>query len=747
VETSPGATDATAALLEVLRDETAREALIAQLEATLGQAPAEPEKTGEANAIPQTFAAQVVAATRSFAVDTFDDLRAFYLRLGRVPNTMSLAVNALDRDVLEQAAAGLARIVVSVYGVLIAIRLLLRPFRLRLSHVSPGTGWVKRAWRRILVTILDGIAIPVATFVAFAIMFWNVEGGGELSFVELTFIGAFVAVEATRVLGRFVLSPHSASLRIIALSDAAASSLWRHALVLLYLLGYGQLLVVPIVQEQTSIFAGRAVSSLLGMITVLVTLFYVLWHRQTVAAWAMQGFKTAPTPEATDLSEAEDPNKPALAWWANRWHWPVIAYLVYLFAVVATRPGNVLLPLLLSTARVVAVIVVGLMLLSAINWALSRRLKVPSGVAHRLPLLEERLNQMVPAALMLLRLVLVVAVAGATLQIIGFLDFNGLLTTIFGAQAGSRVLSAGLVVLTLALVWLAVSSWVDYRLNPFVGTVPTPREITLLTLVRNGLTIVLVVLGILMSLAQLGMNIGPLLASAGVLGLAISFGAQRMVEDIITGVFIQLENAMNVGDVVDVGGTIGTVEKLTVRSVTLRDLTGSVHMVPFSSATKISNYMRDFAYHVADMGVAYREDVDDVRQAMHDAFDALREEPDIGKQVIDDLEWFGLNSFGDSALVVRARIKTVPGQQWAVGRAYNVHLKRIFDARGIEIPFPHQTIYFGTDKTGHAPAVRVHMEAPQAPERPNRPAPEPEQLKRQSDEALAALDMPDVDLD
>ena len=167
---------------------------------------------------------------------------------------------------------------------------------------------------------------------------------------------------------------------------------------------------------------------------------------------------------------------------------------------------------------------------------------------------------------------------------------------------------------------------------------------------------------------------------------------------------------MNVGDVVNVGGVIGTVEKLTVRSVTLRDLHGVVHMIPFSSAAMVSNYMREFSYYVCDMGVAYRENIDEVKQAMTDAFEELRADPDYGKFLLEDIEWMGLNAFGASELIIRARLKTVPGEQWGVKRAYNAYLKGIFDARNIEIPFPHQTVYFGEDKKGNAPVARVLVE-------------------------------------
>ena len=215
------------------------------------------------------------------------------------------------------------------------------------------------------------------------------------------------------------------------------------------------------------------------------------------------------------------------------------------------------------------------------------------------------------------------------------------------------------------------------------------------------------ILTLMFCLSEIGINIGPLLASAGVLGLAIGFGAQSMVKDIITGIFIQFENAINVGDVITVGGITGTVEKLSVRSVSLRDGHGVFHIIPFSSVNMVSNSMREFSYSVCEMGIAYKENVEDAKQAMHDAFDRLMEDTEIAKSIIAPLEWFGINSFGDNAVVLRTRIKTAPGKQWAIGRAYNGYIKTVFDERHIEIPFPQQTIWLGEAKDGSTQPFRI----------------------------------------
>src|SRR5690606_13752324 len=196
------------------------------------------------------------------------------------------------------------------------------------------------------------------------------------------------------------------------------------------------------------------------------------------------------------------------------------------------------------------------------------------------------------------------------------------------------------------------------------------------------------VLVFMLVLSELGVNIGPLLAGVGVVGLAVGFGAQRLVQDVINGAFIQFENSLNVGDVVEVGGVSGVVERLTIRSVSLRGLDGTYHVIPFSAVETVSNLMKHFSYHVAAINVAYRESIPDVKDAMHEAFQRLKETA-LAASILGDFEMQGVIEFASSSVVVRGRIKTLPGKQWEVGRAYNELIKAVFDERGIEIPFQH----------------------------------------------------------
>jgi len=596
-------------------------------------------------------------------------------------------------------------VVAVTYAALILLRLAARPLLKVLGRRALRTNWFYRFILRLIGTGIMALAIPLAVVISVAIL--GLTGGqdgnaAELSTAQAAFLAAFFLVELLKLPSRFVLTPRSDELRFIDISDKAARQTQRLIAFAIGLAAYGQLVAVPVVTEETSVFIGRAVATLLGAVVVLYLFAVVLYYRRPVADWL------------TRFNKDEAALDEFMGYLARRWHWPVLVYLTYLLIVVLTRPGNVLGPLAADTVKVLAILTIGGTATMLARRATQRRVRLPQMIDSRLPLLAGRLNRLLPAGLILVRIAVVIAVLLSVLDVFGIFDFSGYLASPAGGAMVSAIFGVALGLVFVALIYLGLSSWVDYQLNPFVGKPPTPRLVTLLTLLRNAVTIFLVIFGGMFALSQLGLNIGPLLASAGVLGLAISFGAQKLVEDIITGIFIQFENAMNVGDVVDVGGVVGTVEKLTVRSVTLRDLQGVVHMIPFSSASMISNYMREFSYYVCDMGVAYREDIETSKQAMFDAFEELRQDPEQSPFLIDDLEWFGLNSFGDSAIVLRARIKTQPGKQWGVGRAYNLILKRIFDERGIEIPFPHQTIYFGEDRKGKAPPVHVMMQTADA---------------------------------
>ncbi|HIX62427.1 MAG TPA: mechanosensitive ion channel, partial [Candidatus Halomonas stercoripullorum] len=284
----------------------------------------------------------------------------------------------------------------------------------------------------------------------------------------------------------------------------------------------------------------------------------------------------------------------------------------------------------------------------------------------------------------------------------------------YASESGRTIVgtlfSVAMILLLAIALWLTLASLIEHKLNPSANhAIPSARAQTLLSLFRNALAITLLTMTIMIVLAEIGINIGPLIAGAGVLGLAIGFGAQKLVQDIITGIFIQVENAMNTGDVVTVGGITGTAERLSIRSVGIRDLSGTYHVVPFSSVDTVSNYMREFGNHLGEYNIAYRENIDEAIEQLQLAYEALKENTEHGHKLLAPLDVAGVTTLGDNGVTIRVIIKTTPGDQWGVGRAYNRLVKMHFDAAGIEVPFPHTTLYFGQDKNGSAAPANLRV--------------------------------------
>lgn len=225
--------------------------------------------------------------------------------------------------------------------------------------------------------------------------------------------------------------------------------------------------------------------------------------------------------------------------------------------------------------------------------------------------------------------------------------------------------------------------------------------------VRNLIRMVVWGIAVIMILKELGIEIGPILAGVGIMGLAVGFGAQSLVKDFVAGAFVLVENQYNVGDVISAAGVSGLVERVTLRSTTLRDIEGKVHIIPNGSVTVVTNMTKRWSRFVLDMGVAYKEDVDRVIQILKDTGDEMAADPEYSSMITAPIEVLGLEKFADSAVVIRAMFTTQPLKQWTVGREYRRRVKKAFDAQGIEIPFPHQTIYLGE---GEPMAGRLSVE-------------------------------------
>ena len=291
------------------------------------------------------------------------------------------------------------------------------------------------------------------------------------------------------------------------------------------------------------------------------------------------------------------------------------------------------------------------------------------------------------------------------------MDFNELLQklTQWFLTSGLRVL----LIIVLTFIALRVAKFVSTRLLTFslkTDDIEFKKRVdTLSSIIQNILFIAITFVAAIIVLGELGVEIGPVLAAAGIVGLAVGFGAQNLVQDVISGFFILLEDQIRVGDVVQIGDKGGVVEKVTLRTVILRDLSGNVHFIRNGQIQVVTNMTKEYGRYVFDIGVAYKEDVDHVIEVIKRVDEEMRNHPDFKDDILEPIEILGLDQFADSAVIIKARVKTKPIKQWGVAREFNRLLKKRFDEEGIEIPFPHVTLYIGQDKQGHLPPLKVSL--------------------------------------
>ena len=224
------------------------------------------------------------------------------------------------------------------------------------------------------------------------------------------------------------------------------------------------------------------------------------------------------------------------------------------------------------------------------------------------------------------------------------------------------------------------------------------------------IVIITLITGMLI-LGELGISIAPILAAAGVVGVAVGFGAQSLIKDYFTGFFLLIEDQIRHGEVVEVADKKGQVEEVTLRHVRLRDFEGNVHFIPNSAITTVTNKSRDFSYAIIDVGVAYRENVDEVYAVMRKIGTEMRLASGNKDYIIEDLEIVGIDNLADSAVIIRCRFKVSPLEQWNIKREFLYRIKKAFDAAGIEIPYPHLTLFAGQAKqAGDTPPFKVQSQ-------------------------------------
>jgi len=694
-------------LIATLNDPTARARLIAELN-TMAAA--------QQKAAPATPSDWVAAALAQIS-DGMATITADVADTGRMAREWPRAVAWLDaltgdpatrQRFIELALRLAAVLAAAIAGEWLVTRLIARPRR-TIERWPIGTA-VGR-WLLLLARVVLAL-VPIAAFVGAAYLVLPLATRDETTrLAVIALLNATVLVRAVLAIGRRILLPQpepdgSRLRRLVPLDDATAAYAYRWLRRLGMVAIYGGFLVsaLPLLGVPPS--ARDLLARGLGLVIAAMLVIIIVQQHARVARL---------------IAGAGGPRLGAAGEWrlirtrlAEVWHVLAVGYVVSAFLVwaLAIRHGFAYLAgATLRTALVLVLLRVALLALRR----LLRRLEMTGTRGDGL-LPPARVRALLPPVCRVIRVALCLIAALAIVQAWGLNVVGGLQSPL-----GRRVLSGGFsigVILAVAIAAWEIASIMIARSLALGGTPDAPprsraRLRTLLPLLHNVLTVVIVVLTVLVVLSELGIDIAPLLAGAGVVGLAIGFGAQSLVKDVITGLFYLFEDTVNVGDVVDVGGGHhGFVESMTIRSIRLRDLEGSVHTVPFSTVTAIKNMTKDFGYSVLDIFVDYRADLDLAIATMERVDQEMRQDKTYGAMITAPAEVMGVEKFADNAVVLRCRVRTQPVQRWAVGREFNRRLKLAFDAAGIgmvaAVPPPEARKPVAEDRHDVAPPPSTH---------------------------------------
>ena len=471
----------------------------------------------------------------------------------------------------------------------------------------------------------------------------------------------------------FFFEPEPPAMRLLPMPGAACRFLlrWGRRLVLIGVPGYaiGELALLLGLSEP----AHDALQKTVGFLLMLCASAIILQSRRVVRRW----LSTSGGADGT-MARLRDRL-------ARHWYWAALFILVAVWlawtlgapdALATAMRYFILTALVAGSARGLEAVLDGLLI----------RLATMGEGTHTL---QARLAAWLPAARQIARLVIYVFALLLLSQFFGLRGLTWLLTSGVGERVISGLTTVGVTLVLAIFTWevvnIAIESHME-KLRQQGQTARLARVRTLLPLVRTTLAITVAVVSGLMILSEIGVNIAPLLAGAGIVGVAIGFGSQKLVQDVITGVFLLLENTMQVGDVVRVGDQTGVVESLSVRTIRLRTEDGSVVVIPFSSVTTVVNMTRDFSRAVITVNVGMGEDVNRVSMIMRDVAREMRSEPAWSGIILDEFEVMGLDKITDSALQIKGRLKCTPFGRWSVGREFNLRLRSRFDTEKIILP-------------------------------------------------------------
>lgn len=505
--------------------------------------------------------------------------------------------------------------------------------------------------------------VPVAVFAAVATTLAGTLIMNPIArLVALAVINAYAVGRALICIGRMLLAPHQPGLRLLPIGDGAAVYLlrWLRTLVSVALSGNALAEIVQLLGGDPG--AHDTLVRLTALVVALLLIALVIELRGAVARW---------------LRPAREQGAAWRHWLAGAWHYlAVLAIVIAWFGwVLGGRGGG--LRLVIGTAAVlVAARLVAILALGGLDWTV-----------RLFPAIEARGARYRRPVRLALTTVLGVATIVVLLQLWGADSFAWFAGRSFGARLVSALVTVAVALLAAIAVWEVANAALTRRLGRLAETdeAQSARLRTLLPMLRAALlTTILIIVGLTV-LSEIGINIAPLLAGAGVLGVAIGFGSQKLVQDVITGMFVLFEDAIQIGDMVTVAGLSGTVEQLSVRNLWLRAADGAVHVVPFSAVSTITNSNRGVGNAVVSVTVAYKEDTDRVAATLEEIGAELRRDPNYARLTVSDFQLWGVDAVKASGVTVTGQIVCTDAGRLPVQREFNRRLKQRFEALGIEL--------------------------------------------------------------
>ncbi|MFD1624899.1 mechanosensitive ion channel domain-containing protein [Azospirillum griseum] len=703
------------AMVSTLENPEARAKLVEQLRALVAaQKGLTPAKAAEAEAsLPQTLGARVLG----FLADHMDLVSRQLIQVGNLFADLPSAVAWADRQMSDSSARdrwaqiGYELLLILGVGGSLAWATLWavgRPHRALAARPVPSA--------LMRVPLLLGRAllelVPVAVFVVIAYTVLSVtEPGTRVRLSVLAIVNASVIVQILLILVGLLVAPGAPNLRLIRAGEAGAwrAYVWSRRLIAAAV--YGYFLAEAAYVLGLPLGAYGALLKLLGVLIAGMLVVLILQNRAGVAAW-MHGNPLSGDgdPDATAVREAEGQGavlRSARRRFADVWHVLAIAYVSVTLGVWVLNVYGGFEYLARATAVTILSVVVARLLVTGLNRALRRGLTANRDLRGSLPQLYERAFFYLPILQRVGKSIIWLVALGVVLDGWG-IDAQGWVDTALGRRIIGSALTIAILLSGAVLAWEVVSALIEHFLTSTDqdGTriERSARVRTLLPLLRNAFLILLVTMVSLISLSELGVNIAPLLAGAGVVGLAIGFGSQSLVKDIITGLFILFEDTVSVGDSVDVGGGhAGTVEAISIRSIRLRDSAGAVHSVPFSAVTTVKNMSKDFSIAQFNVSVSNREDPERVIAALKQVGAEVQEDRRLGPDILTPLEVMGVDKLSDTGINILAQFKTRPTKQSAIIRAFNLRMKKRFDEMGITMPTQSMQLVVG--QTAHDRAM------------------------------------------